>query len=515
MKKQQRYALISVFDKKGIKNFAKALTKSGFKIIASGGTAKELKKANIKVVEISKITKFPEMLDGRVKTLHPIIHGGLLAKRDNPSHMAMLKKYGMPQIDIIVINLYPFEKVISKKKFTHEEAIENIDIGGPAMIRAASKNYESVAVVTSPGQYGEIISELKNNNGQIALSVKEKLVRAAFELTSKYDNAILSYLSPAKDTELFPKKINLEFEKIMDLRYGENPHQKASFYKYEGGGFAAIDQLSGKELSFNNIIDLESAFNVVSYFVNPTVAIVKHNNPCGVAQAKSVYDAYLKAYKCDKVSAFGGIVASNKIVDEKTAKEILKIFIEAVIAPDFTSGAIDEFKKKMNLRVIKYPVDSYGRKKNVLDMKKVAGGLLLQEGDIAELTMSDVKVVTKRQPTLHEIEDLFFAWGVAKYVKSNAIVIAKNGATVGIGAGQMNRVGSAEIAFKSAGMGASNAVMASDGFFPFADSIELAKKHKISAIIQPGGSIRDEEVIKAADKYKIAMIFTGRRHFRH
>lgn len=508
-----KYALISVFDKKGIRNFAKNLVKFGYKIIASGGTAKELKKAGIKVIEVSKITKFPETLDGRVKTLHPKIHGGLLARRDDPNHMKMLKKYQIPQIDIVVINLYPFEKVISKKKFTHEEAIENIDIGGPAIIRAAAKNYESVAVVTSPDRYSEIILELKNNNGIISKEMKEKLVRDAFSLTSQYDRAILSYLSPAKDTEIFPKKFNLCLEKINDLRYGENPHQKAAFYRLEGSGIASAYQFHGKELSYNNILDMDSAFCIVSYFADTAVAIVKHNNPCGVAISKTVREAYLKAYKCDKVSSFGGIVASNKIIDVQAAKEISSLFVEVVIAPDFTESALLELKKKKNLRIIKCAIES--PQKGILDFKKVSGGLLAEEQDAVELTMSDVKIVTKRQPSLHELEDMFFAWGVCKFVKSNAIVVAKNGATVGIGAGQMNRVGAAKIALEQAGKGAQKAVLASDGFFPFPDSIELAHKYKISAIIQPGGSVKDDEVIAAANKYNMAMAFTGRRHFRH
>jgi len=513
--KQQRYAAISVFDKKGIKQFAKGLVKHGFKIIASGGTYRELKKAGIKVIEVTKITKFPEMLDGRVKTLHPKIHGGLLFRRDLPQHVKTAKKYGIPQIDIVVINLYPFEKVVSKKNFTHEEAIENIDIGGPAMVRAASKNYEHVAVVTSPDQYSDILRELNENRGEVSSQTKARLQREAFALTAKYDAAIVSYLSPAKDTDLFPKKLSLSMEKIQDLRYGENPHQAAAFYRQEGGGITDAVQLHGKELSYNNILDIEAAYSIASYFVNPAVAIVKHNNPCGVATSNSVCDAYLKAYKCDKVSAYGGIIACNRTIDEKTAKEISKLFVEVTIAPDYSSGALDILKQKKNLRILKCPVLSSAKRRGSLDYKKVAGGVLLQETDLAELTMSDISVATKRQPSLHEMEDLFFAWGVCKYVKSNAIVVVKNGATIGIGAGQMNRVGSAEIALKQAGPAAKKAVLASDGFFPFSDTVETAHKHGISAIIQPGGSVRDEEVIKAADKYKMTMLFTGRRHFRH
>ncbi len=515
MKKQNnRYALISVYDKTGIKQFAKGLSKAGFKLIASGGTAKELKKAGLKVVEVSKITKFPEMMDGRVKTLHPRIHGGLLARRDDPSHMKVLKKFKMPQIDVVVINLYPFEKVISRPDFTHEEAIENIDIGGPAMVRAASKNYEHVAVVTNPLRYSDILADLKANKGEVSLKMKETLVREAFTLTAKYDAAIASYLSQAKDGEKFIKKYQINLEKIQDLRYGENPHQAAAFYRMDGGGIADAVQVHGKELSYNNILDMEAAFSVASYFADPTIAIVKHNNPCGVSSSKQLVDAYKKAYKCDTVSAYGGIVASNTEIDEKTAKEIAKLFVEVTIAPDYSDKALSVLKEKKNLRIIKCQVQSFLPTRAV-DLKKVSGGLLVQEADAPQLTMSDIKVVTKRQPSLKEMEDLFFAWGVAKYVKSNAIVLVKNKATIGIGAGQMNRVGSANIATGQAGKASKGSVMASDGFFPFPDTVEHAKKHGISAIVQPGGSVRDAEVIKAADKAKIAMIFTGRRHFRH
>lgn len=513
--KKPRYAVISVSDKKGIKQFAKGLANVGFKIIASGGTAKELKKAGIKVTEVSKITKFPEMLDGRVKTLHPKIHGGLLARREKPEHMKMLAKYGIPQIDIVVINLYPFEKVISKKDFTHEEAIENIDIGGPSIVRAAAKNYEHVAVITNPASYSEILKELKDNNGQISLETKTRLQREAFELTARYDAAISAYLLPSKGSDLFPKKLEIRMDKIQDLRYGENPHQQAAFFRAEGGGISAATQLHGKDLSYNNILDMEAAYSIVSYFVNTTVAVVKHNNPCGVATAKNVKEAYLRAYGCDKVSAFGGIVASNRPIDEDAAKEISKLFVEVVVAPDYSAGALDEFKKKKNLRVIRCDLINFANSLRKFEFKKVSGGMLLQQVDVAELNMSDLRVVTRRQPSLQELEDLFFAWGVCKFVKSNAIVIVKNGATVGIGAGQMNRVGSAEIALKQAGGHAKKAIMASDGFFPFADSIELARKHGISSVIQPGGSVRDEEVIKAANKYRMTMAFTGRRHFRH
>ncbi len=512
-KKQPRYALISVFDKKGIKPFAKGLEKHGFKIIASGGTFRELKKAGVKVIEVSKITKFPEMMDGRVKTLHPKIHGGLLALRDDPSHMKMLSKYGIPQIDMVVINLYPFEKVVARKKFTHEEAIENIDIGGPAMIRAASKNYRHVSVVTSPDQYDRLLKELGSNSSVISLATNIELQREAFLLTGRYDAAISAYLSPVKDTESFPKEMMLKLEKEMDLRYGENPHQPAAFYRAEGRGLVDIRQLHGKELSFNNILDMEAAYGIVNYFADLTVAIVKHNNPCGVATSRSVRDAYQKALKCDPVSAYGGIIACNREVDEAAAREMFKLFAEVIIAPEFSKAALLVLCEKKNLRLVKCPADF--NRSTRYDFKKVAGGFLVQEADRAELTISDIRTVTKKQPSLKEIEDLFFAWGISKFVKSNAIVLAKNGATVGIGAGQPNRVGSANIALEMAGSSCFGAVMASDGFFPFADSVELAKKHRISAIIQPGGSIRDEEVIKAADKNKMVMLFTGRRHFKH
>jgi phosphoribosylaminoimidazolecarboxamide formyltransferase/IMP cyclohydrolase len=370
-----------------------------------------------------------------------------------------------------------------------------------------------VAVVTSPDQYDPILKELKENESQISLETKINLQREAFLLTGRYDAAISAYLSPVKDTEAFPKNMKLDLEKVQDLRYGENPHQLAAFYKEEGGGLVDIKQLHGKELSFNNFLDLESAYGIVNYFADLTVAIVKHNNPCGVATSKTVKDAYIKALKCDPKSAYGGIIACNKEIDEAAAAEMFKLFAEVIIAPDFTKGAFNVLTQKKNLRLIKCSLDF--NRKTKFDFKKVAGGFLVQQADKAELTISDIKTVTKKEPSLKEIEDLFFAWGISKFVKSNAIVIAKNGATLGIGAGQPNRVGSAKIALEMAGSSAAGAVMASDGFFPFADSVELAKKHKISALIQPGGSVRDDEVIKAADNSKMVMLFTGRRHFRH
>ena len=367
----------------------------------------------------------------------------------------------------------------------------------------------------SPERYSDILRDLAKYEGEVSLELKEELVKEAFALTARYDAAIAFYLSGAKDSEIFPKKLDLGFEKIQDLRYGENPHQKAAFYKLEGGGLSDAIQLQGKELSFNNILDMEAAFGLVSYFFNPTVSIIKHNNPCGVATSKNLIDAYLKAYKCDKVSAFGGIVAANRAVDGKTAKEISKIFVEVVIAPDFSDEALSVFSAKKNLRIVRCPLPKGYAAKAVFDFKKVSGGVLLQERDAAELSMSDITVKTKKQPSLHEMEDLFFAWGVCKFVKSNAIVIVRDGATVGIGAGQMNRVGSADIALKQAGSLAKGSVIASDGFLPFPDTVEIAAKSKISAVIQPGGSVNDQLVIDAANKNKMAMVFTGRRHFRH
>lgn len=513
-------ALISVSDKTGIVELAKELNKFGVEILSTGGTAKALRENNIPVTEVSDYTGFPEMLDGRVKTLHPKIHGGLLALRKNSEHMKTLAEHDIGLIDMVVVNLYPFEKTIQKPGVSIEEVIENIDIGGPSMLRSAAKNHQSVAVICNPGRYPEVITELRKNNGSLPEELMRDLGIEVYGRTSQYDGVINSYLSnyfkKPDAVKGFPQEISFSFEKIQDLRYGENPHQKAAFYKEKGkaAGLINAKQLQGKELSFNNILDLNSALELVKEFKNPAAVIVKHNNPCGVAEDKTLKKAYLEAWKCDKLSAFGGIVALNRKLDIETAKVILKSgFLECVIAPQIEQNAADLFKDKKNLRLLELsgigPVDEP-------DFKRVSGGLLLQGKDLETLDLNDLKVVTKKKPAKKELESLIFGWKVAKHVKSNAIILTRGTKTVGIGAGQMSRVDSVFIATKKAGKKLTQgSCLASDAFFPKEDAIALAAKFKIKAIIQPGGSIADAQIIKTADKYKIAMAFTGMRHFRH
>ncbi|MFA5034194.1 MAG: bifunctional phosphoribosylaminoimidazolecarboxamide formyltransferase/IMP cyclohydrolase [Candidatus Margulisiibacteriota bacterium] len=516
--REKKYALLSVWDKTGLDKFAKELTELGFELISSGGTAEYLRQAGIKVTEVSKLTKYPHMLGGRVKTLHPIIHGGILADRTNPDHVKELKKFKINPFDLVICNLYPFEKVISKKKFTHEEAIENIDIGGPSMVRGAAKNHKNVGIVVDPADYNKILDEIKKN-GSLSLTTKEGLALKAYKHTAQYDALIVSYLSGKVKEEKFPKELSIQLEKIQDLRYGENPHQQAAFYREKGAGregeLVNAKQLHGKELSFNNIVDMESAWNAANYFVEPTICIVKHNTPCGLAKAKLLVDAYKAALASDPVSAYGGIIAANRRIDEATAREVAKLFVEVIIAPAYTPQALAILKEKANIRIIELGMNSVNKPFKGLDYKRVSGGLLVQDTDAAQLAVNEVKVVTKRQPTVAELDDLFFAWGAAKYVKSNAIVLIKDGATVGVGAGQMSRIDSVDIAVKKAGEKAKGSVLASDAFFPFSDVVEAAAKNGITAIIQPGGAKRDQESIDMADKHKIAMVFTGRRHFRH
>jgi phosphoribosylaminoimidazolecarboxamide formyltransferase/IMP cyclohydrolase len=519
----KRYALLSVSDKKGLDKFARELRKLGYEIVSSGGTAKFLRKAGIKVIEAAKLTRYPQMLDGRVKTLHPVIHGGILADQTNPEHLKELKKYGINPFSMVVCNLYPFEHVISKPKFTHEEAVENIDIGGPSMVRGAAKNYKSVAIIVDPGDYDPVLEELKEKGGELSLETREKLSFKAFKHTRYYDSVIVRYLSARLEgEEEFPTEKAILLEKIEDLRYGENPHQKAAFYreielgaKGLGSQVTQAKQLHGKELSFNNLVDMDAAWSVANYFADPVVAIIKHTNPCGVAKAETIHAAYKKALACDPVSAFGGIVASNRRIDEETAREMSSLFIEVVIAPGYTPKALSILEEKKNLRIMEMGEQAIGRPFSGLDYKRVSGGLLLQEPDTAQLAINDIQVVTKRQPSLAEMEDLFFAWGVVKYVKSNAIVIVKNSQAAGVGAGQMSRIEAAELAIKRAGEKAKGAVLASDAFFPFPDVVELAAKSGIAAIIQPGGSKKDQESIDKANELGISMVFTGRRHFRH
>ncbi len=513
-------ALISVSDKTGILELAKELNKFGVEILSTGGTAKILRENNIPVKEVSEYTGFPEMLDGRVKTLHPKIHAGLLALRENSEHMKTLNEHNIGLIDMVVVNLYPFEKTISKPGVKIEEVIENIDIGGPSMLRSAAKNHQSVVVICNPGRYSQVIDELKKNNGTLSKELMRDLAIEVFARTSQYDSTINNYLGNYfnKQAEIkgFPQKISFNFEKLQDLRYGENPHQRAAFYKDLGkiAGLAAIKQLWGKELSFNNIFDLNAAVNIVKEFNLPAVAFVKHNNPCGVAENKDILKAYKDAWGCDKLSAFGGIVSVNRKIDLALAKLIVKSgFLECIICPSFASDALELLKAKKNLRLLELP--SLLEKSQALDFKKVSGGLLLQDEDSLTLDEKTLRIVTKIKPTRAQMESLVFAWKVAKHVKSNAIILVRGTKAVGIGAGQMSRVDSVFLSTKKAGKLGIGSLMASDAFFPKEDAIQLAAKYKIKAIIQPGGSISDEAIIKMADKHKIAMVFTGIRHFRH
>jgi len=513
-------ALISVSDKMGILDFSRELSSLGVEIISTGGTAKLLRENNIPVKEVSEYTGFPEMLDGRVKTLHPKIHAGLLALRDNAQHMETLKKHNIGLIDMVIVNLYPFEKTTQKPNVAIEEVIENIDIGGPSMLRSAAKNHHCVAVICNPQRYQQVIAELKKNNGALSKELMRDLAVEVFGRTSQYDRAIYEYLSRRGSGfkvqgSGFSENLTLEFTKIQDLRYGENPHQQAAFYKEKGKakGLINLKQLQGKELSFNNILDLNSAFELVKEFNNPAVVIVKHNNPCGVAEDKSLGKAFLAARKCDPLSAFGGIVALNRKLDLKTAKIIAKSgFLECIIAPGIDKGSEDLFKDKKNLRLLELPeLEPI----NEPEFKRVSGGLLLQDKDLATLDASNLKVVTKKKPSKKEMESLIFGWKVAKHVKSNAIVLTQGRKTIGIGAGQMSRVDSVMLAKKKALSSTKNSCLASDAFFPKEDAVIVAAKAGVKAIIQPGGSIADEAIIKACDKHKISMVFTDIRHFRH
>lgn len=508
-------ALISVSDKTGVVEFASTLHKNGVEIISTGGTMKTLREAGIPVTYVSDVTGFPEIMDGRVKTLNPYIHGGILAIRDNPAHTAAMQEHNIRGIDMVVVNLYPFRETISKPEVELEEAIENIDIGGPSMIRAAAKNYRYVTVVVNPTRYNSILQEL-TANGDISEGTRMTLAHEAFEHTAEYDACIADYFAGQLGQGKFPRTIHMAWEKVQNLRYGENPHQKAAFYRekyFNGPGIANASQLHGKELSFNNIVDLEAAYALVNEFEQPAAAIIKHTNPCGTGIGDNLAEAYTKAYEADPVSAFGGIVALNREVDKTAAEKISEIFIEAVVAPAFSQDALNILTKKKNIRLLAADVSGQGTVK--LDMKKVSGGLLIQEADVETAKRDDMKVVTKRQPTAEEWEQLLFAWKVVKHVKSNAIVVAGDNQTFGVGAGQMNRVGSAQIALEQAGDKAKGAVLSSDAFFPFRDTLDAAAKAGITAIIQPGGSVRDEESIQAADEHGIAMVFTGMRHFKH
>jgi len=508
-------ALISVYDKQGLSELAACLREFGVEILSTGGTAAMLRKNGITVKEVSEHTGFPEMLDGRVKTLHPAIHGGLLAVRSNPEHMRSLKEHGISEIDMVVVNLYPFEAVAARPGVSDEEIIENIDIGGPAMLRSAAKNSASVAVICDPRRYAGVISEMKRNNGSLPGELLRSLAAEVFARTSAYDSAIHAYLSGQCSEPDLPRDLRMEFVKLQELRYGENPHQRAAFYGRAGerSGLAAMRQLQGKELSFNNFLDLNAAVEIVREFDSPAAVIVKHNNPCGAACAVSLAKAYLDAWKCDQLSAFGGIVALNKPLDAKTASAILRSgFLECIIAPGYEQGIAELFKNKKNLRLLELP--DYNDTQ-AMDFKRVNGGCLLQERDRFSLDDKKLTVVTEKKPGRKQMESLVFAWEIAKHVKSNAIVLAKGTRCAGIGAGQMSRVESVAIAAKKAGKGAGELCLASDAFFPKPDSITLAARAGVKAIIQPGGSIADEEIIRACNKHGIAMVFTGIRHFKH
>jgi len=513
-------ALISVSDKTGLVDFAKGLQQLGVEIISTGGTAVLLRGAGIKAQEVSEYTGFPEMLDGRVKTLHPKIHGGLLSVRDNPEHMKQIAAHGIGLIDMVVVNLYPFEKTVQKKNVSLEDAIENIDIGGPSMLRSAAKNYKSVAVICNAERYSEVLSELNNNSGILSDKVLAKLAIEVFERTSSYDGAIFDFLKNRFKTDnsfsSFPKTFNLSFSKFQDLRYGENPHQTAAFYKDASNrhGLCGLQQLQGKELSFNNILDLNAAVDIVREFDQPAAVIIKHNNPCGVAQDKTLDRAYTKAYQCDSLSAFGGIIGLNREVDAKTAGTIVKSgFMECIIAPGFSDEAKKLFEPKKNLRLL--VLDIAALEPERYDFKKVSGGLLLQDKDNRNLKAEDIKIVSKIKPTKIQMDAMIFGWKLIKHVKSNAIVLIKGTQTIGIGGGQTSRVDSAIHAIRKAGKAAKGSVLISDAFLPQPDTVTFAARAGIKAIIQTGGSIMDEAVIKEADKKKIAMVTTSLRHFKH
>ncbi|WP_420806817.1 bifunctional phosphoribosylaminoimidazolecarboxamide formyltransferase/IMP cyclohydrolase [Abyssisolibacter fermentans] len=509
-----RRALISVFDKTGIVDFSKELVKLGWEIISTGGTSRVLKEAGLDVIDISEITQFPECFDGRVKTLHPRIHGGLLAIRDNNSHVEKMEELNINAIDLVVNNLYPFKQTVLKQGVTHEEVIENIDIGGPSMLRAAAKNYKFVTVAVDPEDYNMILDEFRAD-GNTTLEIREKLAAKVFQHTSNYDTLISDYFNEKLDI-ILPETITLSYEKKQELRYGENPHQKAAFYAQitgTEGTLVRAQQLHGKELSFNNINDTNGAIEILKEFDEPTVVAVKHANPCGIGSANNIHEAYKKAYEGDKISIYGGIVVANGKIEEDTAKLINEIFVEVLVAPEYSKEALEVLTSKKNIRILKLD-DIKKNDYKTYDVKKVLGGLLVQEKD-NKLLDGELKVVTKVKPSESELEDLLFAWKTVKNTKSNGIVLAKDKGTIGVGPGQVSRIWALENAIKQSEGKTNGAVMASDAFFPFPDCVEAAAKAGITAIIQPGGSVRDEKSIKACDKLGIAMVFTNMRHFKH
>lgn len=521
-------ALISVSDKTGIVEFARQLEELGIEIISTGGTYQKLKEEGIKAIEISELTGFPECLDGRVKTLHPTVHAGLLAIRNKSEHMKQLEELKIETIDMVVVNLYPFEATILKEDVTREEAIENIDIGGPTMLRAAAKNYQDVIVVVDPKDYQPILkglAENKEKNGVLTvdLDTKFRLMQKVFMHTSNYDTMIADYLKEERKDSSLPDTLTMTFKKVQDMRYGENPHQKAAFYQEIGkktGSITQAKQYNGKELSFNNINDTNGALELLKEFTEPTVVACKHGNPCGVGSADNLFKAWQKAFQADKVSIFGGIVVTNQEITKEVAEEMAKIFLEVIVAPSYQEEALEILKKKKNLRVLELKNIDIPQKETAYDLKKVNGGLIVQTIDSQLFNETDLKVVTNRTPSEKEMEDLKFAWKVVKFVKSNGIAIAKDKQTYGIGPGQVNRIWAVKQCFEHAeeliGEGAAKGcVLASDAFFPFDDCVEAAYQAGVTAIIQPGGSIRDEDSIKKCNEYNITMVFTGMRHFKH
>ena len=518
-------ALISVYDKTGVVEFARELASLGIEIVSTGGTAKLLRESGVPVRDVAELTGWPEMLGGRVKTLHPKVHGGILFQRGKAEDRKQVAEHGIGPIDLVVVNLYPFSATAAKVGVTAEELIENIDIGGPAMIRSAAKNFQGVGVVTDPADYAAIAGELRERR-ELSLATRLGLARKAYARTARYDGEIATELErlaangavSIEALEKLPQRIHIALKRKQAMRYGENPHQAAALYIPAGraaAGLAGAKQLQGKELSYNNLVDLDAAAALVSEFHRPAVAIIKHNNPCGAAEQESLREAYLKAYACDPVSAYGGVLAFNRTIDAATAEEVAKLFVECIVAPGYEAAALEKFASKKNLRLLDMPGDAGAE---ALAFKPIAGGMLVQEADRHELTEADLKVATQRAPTAAEVRAMLFGWKVAKHVKSNAIVFAREGQTVGVGAGQMSRVDSVKIAVikaATAGLSLAGSVVASDAFFPFPDGVEEAGKAGATAVIQPGGSVHDEDVIAAANKLDMAMVFTGVRHFRH
>lgn len=514
-RKKIRRAILSVSDKTGLVEFARTLRGFGAELLSTGGTARALRDAGLEARDVSDVTGFPEMLDGRVKTLHPRIHGGLLAVRDDKEHTASLEEHGIEPIDMAVINLYPFERTVAREGVTREEAVEQIDIGGPSMVRSAAKNFKDVAIVVSPEDYDLLSEELSRNDGSLSLTTRERLALKAFRRTASYDLSISEYLQRQLEGEpdALPDSFTLKLQKTAGLRYGENPHQRAALYEVEErSGVAHAETLGGKEMSYNNYVDADAAYQLVCDFDEAACAIIKHTNPSGVGTAATLEEAYRLALETDPVSAFGGVVAFNRRVDASAARALTEIFTEVVVAPDYDEDAIEALKTKKNLRILRA---GEAAPPSGVDIKRISGGLLIQTRDSHRLTSDDLKLVTRRAPTDEETKALLFAWTVCKHTKSNAIVYAREGQTVGVGAGQMSRVDSARIGAMRARLPLEGSVVASDAFFPFRDGIDEIARHGVSAIIQPGGSVKDSEVVAAANEHGVAMVFTGVRHFRH